>query len=70
MQQMSELLNTGVLEPIHAIKEMTIREKLDEIGLTETLLFAVLINGKRETNLDKTLKPSDSLVIIPAIRGG
>jgi len=68
MQQMNELLDTGMYEAYTPTKAMTVADLLEELNLTDKF-FGILVDDVKatpETKIDETSK----VVIIPHISGG
>jgi molybdopterin converting factor small subunit len=62
--------NLGSLNKYLEVKEdIPVRQLLSKIGISEDLVFLIIINGKK-SDLDSVLKEGDSLSLFPSIGGG
>lgn len=68
MKQVSELLKTGLYEPLISDRTRTIKEIIKDINL-EQKLFGILINGKI-AGINEIVHRNDMVVIIPHLAGG
>ncbi len=68
MEQIPELIETGVYSTFKVEKPITVGDLLKELNL-EDKFFGLLIGGKK---VDKShiIKASDEVVILPNIAGG
>lgn len=68
MQQVAELLQTGVYETLKVDSEKRVSDLLKELEL-ECKYFGILVNGKKADE-DTIITPKDNVVILPHIAGG
>lgn len=68
MQQVSELLETGVYECLSVDKKQTVADLLKQLGL-EGKYLGILVNDKK-ADKDTIITPKDKVVILPQIAGG
>jgi len=62
--------NLGPLNKYLDVEEgISVRQLLCEIGISEDLVFLIIINDKK-SDLDSLLKEGDSLSLFPSIGGG
>lgn len=62
--------NLGSLNKYLDVEEdISVRQLLCEIGISDDLVFLIIINGKK-SDLDSVLKEGDSLSLFPSIGGG
>lgn len=68
MQQIPELVETGVYTTYKVEKQLTVRALLKELNL-ESKFFGILVNGKK-ADKDTIIKATDEVIILPNIAGG
>ena len=62
--------NLGSLNKYLDIKDgISVEQLLSEVGISEDLVFLILINGKK-SDLNSVLKEGDSVALFPSIGGG
>jgi molybdopterin converting factor small subunit len=68
MKETAELLETGLYETYHPVKDMIVKDLLKELNL-EGKYFGILINGKKADEYS-VIKETDEVLILPHIAGG
>ncbi len=66
---MSSVEQKGALLSIHAEKEIVLSQLLEQYNVSERGIV-ILVNGTITKNLSMSIKPSDKILILPAITGG
>lgn len=72
MQKTEELLQVGEFEPITGLipeGTITVKEMIEEIGLSEIGYYSVFVNGKK-ADMESIITPQSEVIIIPIIAGG
>jgi len=68
MEQINDIINTGVYSTFKVEKPITVSDLLKELNL-ENKYFGILVNGKK-ADTDSIIKATDEVVILPNIAGG
>ncbi len=68
MQQIPELVETGVYTTYKVEKQLTVTALLKELNL-ESKFFGILVNGKK-ADKNTIIKATDEVIILPNIAGG
>ena len=68
MKQISEILETGIIETMIPERKMLVKDLLRELNL-EGKYFGILVNGKKADE-DTEITPNDDITILPHIAGG
>ncbi len=68
MEQIPEIIETGIYTSFKVEKQLTIASLLKELNL-ESKFFGILVNGKK-ADKETIIKATDEVIILPNIAGG